>query len=186
MKWIPILIMIALGVGCGTPVTDDDHGHDHAVVDDDHGHPHGPGEDAHDEDEAGWAVTAWGDAFEVFAEADPLVAGRKAKSFTHVTVLDGFRPLEAGVVAVVLRADDGHESVFRRDRALRSGIFEVLVLPPSAGEYDLVYRIEGAGHAEDVAAGRVRVGTSTTSICSAWTSAESTASRLSPIAWVFL
>jgi membrane fusion protein, heavy metal efflux system len=49
--------------------------------------------------------------------------------------------------------------VFRRDRTLRPGIFEVLVMAPPVGEYELVYRIEGAGLREDVSVGRIRVGT---------------------------
>ena len=44
-------------------------------------------EHEHEEDEA-WAVTAWGEQFEIFAEADPMVVGETVKSHTHVTMVD--------------------------------------------------------------------------------------------------
>lgn len=149
-----LFLLIAVGalVACdaGAP-PQDDHGHDHAADE--------PDDHAHAEDDAGWAVTTWGEHFEIFAEGDPIVAGRSSKSLTHVTVLEGFRPLEDGAVSIVLRDDAGREAVFRRDRTLRPGIFESLMLPAAPGTYDLVYRVEGAGRTEDVAAGRVVVGT---------------------------
>ena len=68
---------------------------------------HGPGADhdhgseSHDHAEAAegpepWAVTAWGDRYEIFPEVDPLVAGRAAESHTHVTTLADFSPLTEG------------------------------------------------------------------------------------------
>jgi RND family efflux transporter MFP subunit len=143
---------LLFAVGCGGPTgtAEDDHGHEHADEADAH---------THEEVEGAWAVTAWSSAFEIFAEGEPIVAGRSSGVLTHVTVLDGFAPLGEGVVSIVLRDDAGDESVFRRDRTLRDGIFELLMLPSQTGEFDLIFRVEGAGRTEDVAAGRVRVGT---------------------------
>ena len=110
----------------------------------------------HAEDES-WAVTAWGDYYEVFAEAGPLIAGEVSTSHTHVTVLDGFPPLREGVVAAVLRDSRDGEQVFRQEQALRDGIFSIELAPPEAGIFDLFFKVESEAGAETIAAGRVRV-----------------------------
>jgi cobalt-zinc-cadmium efflux system membrane fusion protein len=112
---------------------------------------------AHEDDES-WAVTAWGEHFEIFAEADPLVVGQVSKSHTHVTALHDFSALTEGVVVAVLRAADGSETTFRRDEALRAGIFSIEIEPKAEGTYILLFRVEGGGETEQIRAGRVRVG----------------------------
>ena len=72
-----------------------------------------------------WAVTAWGDRFEIFAETDGLEVGATSIAFTHVTVLDGFAALTEGTVSVVLLGAGGGETVFSIDRMTRPGIFSV-------------------------------------------------------------
>ncbi len=110
------------------------------------------------EHEEGIAVTAWGDKYEIFAEADPLVVGRVSKSHTHVTILDGFPPLSEGAVAAILRGERGAEQVFRQDLPLRDGIFSVEIKPTEAGVFSLSFRVESPAGAENIPAGRVRVG----------------------------
>lgn len=112
----------------------------------------------HAEVEEGIAVTGWGETYEVFAEADPLVVGRLSKSHTHVTILDEFPPLKEGVVSAVLRAPDGVEQAFRQERALRDGIFSIEIKPTRAGIFDLSFRVESPAGNEAIPAGRVRVG----------------------------
>jgi len=136
--------------GCqATENAGDPEGHAHAETDD-HGHDHGDGES--------WAVTAWGEHFEIFAEADPLVAYGVSNSHTHVTALEGFSPLRQGLVSVVLRDAGGNETVFEQPFPLRDGIFDVEIVPTEEGEYDLFFRVEGAGRMEEIPGGRVRVG----------------------------
>ena len=89
---------------------------------------------------------------------DALVAGASATSNAHVTVLDGFAPLKDGAVTLVLRGACGQEESFRQDKPKRDGIYPVEVKPRAEGTFDLVFRIESAAGREDVAAGRVRVG----------------------------
>ncbi len=114
--------------------------------------------DVHEEDE-GWAVTAWGEHFEIFAETGSLVVGRTVKSHTHVTVLPEFSaPLE-GIVEAVFRAADGSETTFRREETLRAGIFSIEIEPEAEGTFDLLFRVIVAGRTEEIPAGRVRVGT---------------------------
>jgi RND family efflux transporter MFP subunit len=106
---------------------------------------------------ASWAVTAWGETYEVFPEIDALVAGAVATAHTHVTVLDGFAPLTEGTVEIVL-AGGGVEQVFRASGPARPGIFNVEIRPERAGEYALRFRIRSAGGEEEIAGGTVRVG----------------------------
>jgi cobalt-zinc-cadmium efflux system membrane fusion protein len=109
-------------------------------------------------EEKGWAVTAWGNHFEIFAEAEPLIVGRPSESHTHVTVLAGFQPLQEGVVRVIL-AQGAQRSVFEQATAKRPGIYGIEVVPPREGEFDLFYEIVTPGASETVPGGRVRVGT---------------------------
>jgi membrane fusion protein, heavy metal efflux system len=109
------------------------------------------------EEEEGIAVTAWGQIYEVFAEADPLVVGQLSKSHTHVTILEGFPPLKEGTVTAVLRAPSGNEHAFRQEKALRDGIFSVEIKPTQSGEFDLAFRVESVAGNELIPAGKVRV-----------------------------
>ncbi len=105
-----------------------------------------------------WAVTAWSASYELFAETEPLVAGREAPSHAHLTVLADFSPLDRGAVTGILRDAAGSEERFRADRPLRAGIFRVPFRPARQGEFALLFRVETGGRVEDVDAGRVRVG----------------------------
>jgi RND family efflux transporter MFP subunit len=145
-----LILAFALG-GCqSTETTADADDHAHGEEADDHGHEHGEAES--------WAVTAWGDQFEIFAEADPLVAGAVSNSHTHVTVLEDFSALLEGRVSTVLRMPDGTEQVFTQDQPLRDGIFDIAITPRAPGLYELLFRVETDGRSEDVASGRVLVG----------------------------
>jgi hypothetical protein len=107
--------------------------------------------------EDSWAVTAWGERYEVFAETGPLVAGESASSNAHVTVLEGFSPLTSGSVSAMLRAS-GRDETFRQDRPKRDGIYPVEVRPSSEGTYELLFEVDGPAGREEIPAGRVRVG----------------------------
>ena len=126
-----------------------DEGHSHAE-EDGHGHDHGDEGDS-------WAVTVWGDRFEIFAEIEPLAVGWTSKSHTHVTDLTDFSPAGSGRIAAVLKSADGGETVFEQAKTLRDGIFDILIAPTETGEYDLAFRVETDGRSEEIAAGRVRV-----------------------------
>jgi RND family efflux transporter MFP subunit len=138
-----LLLLLAIAAMLGSCA------HDH---DAEGGHTHG------EEEAESWPVTAWGENFEIFAETDGLEVGESVIAFTHVTRLEDFSPLEEGTVSVVLRGGGAPESVFSVEEATRSGIFSVPVEPAASGEFDLFFRVEGAGLEEEIAAGRVRVG----------------------------
>lgn len=108
-----------------------------------------------------WAVTAWGQHFELFPEVDALVAGEAAAAHVHVTILDGFKPATEGSVAIVLVGSGGDRERFSSTTTVRPGIFNVDVRPGAPGERDLLFEVEVGGVAEAIPGGRVRVGTST-------------------------
>ncbi|MFN0149258.1 MAG: efflux RND transporter periplasmic adaptor subunit [bacterium] len=140
-KAIIRMSIIALLAGCSA--------RDDAATDD-HGHAHPEAEN--------WAVTAWGERYEIFPECEPLIAGKTAKCHTHVTILSDFSPQREGSAAVVLRAVNGTEQVFRQDTPLRDGIYSIEITPSAEGLYFLLFRIASSAGEEEIRAGRVRVG----------------------------
>ena len=104
-----------------------------------------------------WAVTTWGERYEIFPETAPLVAGSASSAHTHVTVLSDYSPLRQGSVSIVLRGPEGEQSfagTFKRD-----GIYDVPIAPAREGVYDLLFRIDSAAGREEIPGGKVNVGT---------------------------
>ncbi|HVS66388.1 MAG TPA: efflux RND transporter periplasmic adaptor subunit [Thermoanaerobaculia bacterium] len=118
---------------------------------------HGAAPSPAEEADASWSVTAWGETYEVFPEIDPLSAGEVAVAHTHVTVLEGFAPLERGRVEIVLSGDGGEQS-FRATEPVRPGIFSIEIRSEQSGDFDLRFRIASEAGDEEIAGGRVRVG----------------------------
>ena len=134
---IPFLLTMLLS-GCSGPDSDHESDHTHEAE--------------------SWAVTAWGDRYEIFAETDPLQVATPGVAFTHVTDLTDFSPLVEGVVSVILVDQSGAAVTFSRDEITRPGIYSIEVTPEAVGEFDLVFRVETSVGREDIPAGRVRVG----------------------------
>ena len=130
-------------------------GHDHDA--NDHGNDVTVRADGVTEPES-WAVTAWGEHFELFPEIDALVADETADSHVHVTILDGFKPAPEGTVTVILSGADGVEERFSSSTAIRPGIFKVEIRPSATGDRELSFKIEVGGVTETIAGGTVRVG----------------------------
>ena len=110
------------------------------------------------EEESNWAVTAWGDAFEIFAETEPLEVGAPAMAFTHVTRLEDFSALTEGTVSLVIGDASGSGTTFSRDEITRPGIYSIDVVPVQAGEFDLFFLVDTMDGSEAIAAGRFVVG----------------------------
>jgi RND family efflux transporter MFP subunit len=145
---VVLLVGLATTTACGRGPATDDHGHEG-----DTGHAHGEASAAEP-----WAVTAWGDVYEIFPEVDALVAGHDAASHVHVTVLDGFAPLREGRVSILLRGPGDETQSFTADAPARDGIFTIDIRPSREGEYTLAIRIEASTGTETIEAGTVRVG----------------------------
>lgn len=145
-RWTMLALAVATLAACAPPPDPEEHSHD-------------PDEHAHaDEHAASWSVTAWGELYEVFPEVDALAAGHAATAHTHVTVLDGFEPLAAGTVEIVLRGAGG-DAVFRSAAPERPGVFAVELRPEVSGDYELLFRVASTAGGEEIRGGMVRVGT---------------------------
>ena len=113
-----------------------------------------------DQEDQSWAVTAWGERFEIFAECDPLEAGQLAHAYTHVTLLTDFSPVSSGTVSVIFRQPGGGAETFRQEQPVRDGIFRVPMTPKEAGEFSISFLVEAGSDTEEIPAGVVRVGSS--------------------------
>ena len=157
-SWILPLALVALLLpGCGHDHPAGTGGHSHGAGDEAHGHPHA-GDGAAEGAAEPWSVTAWSARYELFAETEPLIAGRAAPSHAHFTYLPDFSALDEGSVTGALRGPDGREQTFVAEKPVRPGIFNVVFEPAREGTYELLFRVRNAKASEEIAAGRVRVG----------------------------
>jgi RND family efflux transporter MFP subunit len=137
LKDVSLLFLVVIAAACGQQQS------------------HGP-TSAHTEP---WAVTAWGEHYEIFAETGPLAEGRDATANVHVTRLAGFTAVTEATVRAILRVPGAPDQVFSSDAPARPGIFKIQVRAASQGEFALVFRVEAAEVSEEIPAGTVRVGT---------------------------
>ncbi|MBU1010703.1 MAG: efflux RND transporter periplasmic adaptor subunit [Bacteroidetes bacterium] len=77
-------------------------------------------------------LTAYSPAYEVFAEADPFVAGQASHVLSHFTHIPGFKPLEAAKVTLRINVN-GREQSQTLEVPKRSGIFSFNLTPQAAG-----------------------------------------------------
>jgi cobalt-zinc-cadmium efflux system membrane fusion protein len=151
-SWIlplTLVFLLPLLTACGdSQEAGDEHAHDGGGED----HPHA------EEEAESWAVTAWSEHYELFAETDPLIAGQEAPSHAHFTYLPDFSAVNEGSVTGILRGPDGREESFLSPKPLRAGIFNVVFKPSREGTFDLIFRVQNQKASEDIPAGRVSVG----------------------------
>lgn len=108
----------------------DDHpqGHDH----------HAPG---HGHSGPVARITHFSESHELFAEYSPAVANQPLSLLTHLTYLEGFKPVADGPVRLTLAGPETLSAV--ANRADRPGIFTLSVLPTQPGIYRAELRIDG-------------------------------------------
>ncbi len=147
---VTALVIVATGLVAGCHgVGEKAHGH----ADDHEGHGHA---------DATVPITRFTSGLELFAEHPPAVTGHKLTFLAHLTLLEGFRPLER--VSVTLKLDGPSRVEVRVDEKLRPGIFELTLKAPASGTYraqlvvsgpevdDVVDGFEIVVHASDEAA----------------------------------
>ncbi len=93
-------------------------------------------------DEAKVQWTAYSEQFELFAEADLLVAGKEGEVLAHFTHLADFKPLRSGRITLTLTVD-GQVVSAQQAQPVRPGIYEFSLVPGKAGRGKLSLRIEG-------------------------------------------
>ena len=101
-----------------------------------HQHDH----DHHHHDDAKLFLSAYGEHFEVFVEADPFAVGQNAAIAVHLTSLTDFKPVtEAGITASLITGNQGIRQ--RTETEVRPGIYRLVLQPGSAGHSRLVIDI---------------------------------------------
>jgi membrane fusion protein, heavy metal efflux system len=98
-----------------------------------HDHPHEGLLAPHEAPEATVAITRWTDKLELFAEHPPAVTGQPLAFLAHLTILEGFTPLDNATVTLVLDGPSRVEA--RASEQLRSGIFQPTLTAPAPGTY---------------------------------------------------
>lgn len=85
-------------------------------------------------------LTAYGDDFEVYAEASPFVVGEASDILAHLTRLESFKPLEAGRVVASLVVD-GDSIAQQLEAPVRPGVYKFSLSPRKGGEARLTFDI---------------------------------------------
>ncbi len=132
-----ILIILLLSVvSCNT-----NHSHDANDAD---SHTHDVSiEQQEEQEDPKFQYTAYSNAFEVFAEADPFMVGETANILAHFTHLPGFEPLKQGKVTAVIQVN-GSETLQSLESPTRTGIYSFDIQPETAGQGSLTFIIENA------------------------------------------
>lgn len=102
--------------------------------------------DAHKLESATLNVTHWTDTTELYMEYPPLVTGRSARFAVHLTKLDDFHALTAGIPSLEFIPDGGGSSaVLRGSPPSRPGAFRIDGTPPPAGRYRWTLLVDAPG-----------------------------------------
>jgi len=137
---IALLLFIYLFTSC--------HNHEHDQHDE-HNHTNDHG---HDHSETKLYITAYSDQFEVFAEADPLVAGVTTSVLAHFTHLDSFKPLTEGIITLIVESE-GERTSYTAETPSKPGIYRFSVKPPSTGVNAFRFEIEAGEGIHTIDAG---------------------------------
>ncbi len=104
--------------------------------------------DDHEGEEVKLQLTAYSPEFELFAEADPFVAGKSSNILSHFTHLPEFKALENGVITITLIAGST-ETIQKLEKPDRKGIYSFDIKPDSPGKGRIVFSIKtGKGNYE--------------------------------------
>ena len=91
------------------------------------------------------ARTEFTDRIENFFEYDPLVPGKPSRFLIHLTDLSDGAPVEQAEVTVTVRATSGGTPAEVKARVGRvTGIYVAEITAPTAGAYDLEFRVRNA------------------------------------------
>lgn len=94
-------------------------------------------------------LTSYSSHIELFAEADPFVAGETGNVLAHLTYLEGFKPLDSAVVTVRLTVG-GNEIARTLDKPVRKGICSYDISPAVSGNGRIVFEVKGQSGDVDI------------------------------------
>ncbi|WP_430935847.1 efflux RND transporter periplasmic adaptor subunit [Saccharicrinis sp. 156] len=133
LKILAIALLSLIYVACNQ--SNSHEGHDHEA----HNHSN---EEGHDEnEEVKFQYTAYGKSFELFAEADAFIAGKKANVLSHFSVLPDFKAVEKGSITIILLVN-GKETKQTLDKPTRKGIYSFDIEPNTMGTGALIFKIK--------------------------------------------
>lgn len=99
--------------------------------------------DAEAEEEEALARTEFTNRIENFFEYEPLKAGKPSQFLIHLTDLSDGTPIEEADVTLTTRTKTGAQVVETKARVGKvTGIYVADVSLPSAGEYDIEFRVK--------------------------------------------
>lgn len=105
-------------------------------------HGHETEESGHAHDEI-LSLFAYGEDFELFAEATPFVTGQTGEILAHFSHLENFKPLAQGTVTVSLVVGEGTEVISQTlENQERTGIYLFSLKPQKAGSGKLIFDIK--------------------------------------------
>jgi RND family efflux transporter MFP subunit len=122
-------VLLSLSFACACE--EKENGHDHSS-------DHPQGHDHHDEGHGHGGtpmvrITLWSERLELFAEHPVAARGANVEWLAHLTVLDGFRPLERAQARLELQ---GPEPLTAEAKASeRAGAYELSIVAKKAGTY---------------------------------------------------
>lgn len=97
--------------------------------------------DEHENEEVKFRYTAYTNDYELFAEADPFIAGSSANVLSHISVIPGFYPVDSCKVKMTLTVN-GKEYSQTLEAPIREGIYSFDLTPGIPGAGTLKYEIE--------------------------------------------
>ena len=99
--------------------------------------------DEHGEEEEAESRTEFTDRIENFFEYDPLKAGKPSQFLIHLTDLSDGTPVEKADVTLNIRSKGGAEVGQVKAKVGKvTGIYVAEVTLPSAGDYDIEFRVK--------------------------------------------
>jgi len=140
------------------------NGHDHVAIEvEDHyegdGHDHDavPADALEDEHQHGETegeamkvrLTAYSNEFELYAEADPFIAGKPSHILAHFSSLSDFRALDEGAISIILNVN-GSETFQKIDKPTRKGIFSFDIVPETPGYGELLFLVTSSSRQSEI------------------------------------
>ena len=133
VNWSRLLLLVTVA-GCESC-----HSHEHPHGD--HAHSDQAEHADHEHADNAIGITRFSQKLELFAEHPPAVAGKPLPFLAHLTLLDGFSPLEHAKVTLVLEGPQKAEA--HADKPLRPGIFRPSMTAPAPGSYKARLLVRG-------------------------------------------
>lgn len=96
--------------------------------------------DEHENEEVKFRYTTYTNDYELFAEADPFIAGTSANVLSHFSVLPEYAPVSSGKITIILIVN-GKEYRQTLDNPAKPGIYSFDLVPETKGEGTLKYEV---------------------------------------------